>query len=193
VRAFISLSAGDLFAGAGSEPVEALEAALKGAGGELRFVKADARHLTLRFFAELPDARQAEVASAIAKVAGEQHPFPVTTLGVGFFPSAVRPRVVWVGMGDPEDRIRQLYAALEDKLEAGGLGRGEPHFVPHVTIARVTRAPPGPALAQAVDPFVHARFGSSTASGLEFTQSTLQKGGPVYRRIAHHKFAAKRP
>jgi 2'-5' RNA ligase len=202
VRAFISLKTGDLFKRPRpgrapaetdtAESIEALEAALKGTAGSLRFVKDDARHLTLRFFGDLDQARQGEVARTVSEVAGSQKPFAIAPQGVGFFPNAVRPKVVWVGVEDLDGRIQPLHRALDEALKKVGLeGSGEA-FVPHITVARVTRAPPGPALADAVDPFVNARFGGGEAEGLEFIESTLQKGGPVYRRIALGKFAPRK-
>ena len=202
VRAFISLKTGDLFKprrpgrptaeGAEAESIEALEAALKGTAGSLRFVKDDARHLTLRFFGDLSEARQGEVARAVAEVAASQTPFAIAPKGVGFFPNAVRPKVVWVGVEDLDLRIPPLHAALDEALRKVGLEGGGQAFVPHITVARVTRAPPGPALADAVDPFVNARFGGGEVEGLEFIESTLQKGGPVYRQIALCKFAPRK-
>lgn len=198
MRAFISLSTGELFARPARPPegeeaatVEALEAALKGTGGELRFVKDEARHITLRFFGELPEGLRGDVSKAVAEAARVAKPFPIASQGVGFFPNAQRPRVVWVGIEDPEHQIQPVYAALQKAIQPLGLGAAEEAFVPHITIARVTRASPGPALADAVDPFVHARFGATKAEGLEFIESTLSKGGPVYRRIALHKFGGK--
>jgi 2'-5' RNA ligase len=196
VRAFISLRTGDLFGGAPGQDgggIEALEAALKGAGATLRFVKSDARHMTLRFFGDLESARASEVGRAVAEVAKRQRPFPVASLGVGFFPNAVRPRVVWVGVEDRQAQLPPLHRALAEALRPLGLEGGEEAFVPHITIARVSRAPPGPALADALDPFVHARFGASTAAGLDFIESTLKAGGPVYRTAASHAFAAGGP
>ena len=102
MRAFISLKTGDLFkaprkgaAGGGGESperIEALEDALKGTAGSLRFVKDDARHLTLRFFGDLDPGRQSEVAKAVSDVAASHNPLPIAPLGVGFFPNAVRPK-----------------------------------------------------------------------------------------------------
>ena len=199
MRAFISLKTGELFgpspAGAADGEwarIEDLEAALKGAGGALRFVKDEARHITLRFFGELDPARRGDVEAAVAEVAKAQVRFPVATRGVGFFPNANRPKVVWVGLEDVEHQVQPLHAALHAALKAAGLDGPAETFVPHITVARVTQAPPGPALADAVDPFVAARFGSTEAKGLEFIESTLKQGGPVYRTLSDAGFGKKR-
>ena len=200
VRAFVSLKAGDLFAfGRGAPPIdrddplsrlsiEALDAALKGAGGALRFVRPESRHLTLRFLGEVDAAASRTVSEALERAVRPFRPFPVGALGVGFFPNALRAKVIWVGLDDPKKQLQPLHAAVEKALAPLGLtGQGE-SFVPHVTVARVSEAPALHALAQAVDPLVHTRFGWSEAAGVEFIESQLKKGGPVYRTISSHAF-----
>lgn len=200
MRAFVSLRAGDLFAfgpGAPSvEPddplsrlsVEALETSLKGAGGKLRFVRAESRHLTLKFLGEIEPGNAKPISEALEKVVKGFEPFPAGAFGVGFFPNAIRPKVIWVGVDDPKKQVEPLHAAVDKALEPLGFERGREAFVPHVTVARVTEAPPGDALAQAVDPLVQARFGWSQATGLDFMESSLKQGGAVYRTVSKHLF-----
>ncbi len=205
MRAFVSLGAGDLFAFGKGAPsadpedplsrlsIEALEASLKGVGGKLRFVKSDSRHLTLKFLGDLEPADARAVSQALASASKGFAPFPLGALGVGFFPNALRPKVIWVGFDDPEKQLKRLHEAVEEALLPLGLGEPLEAFVPHVTVARVVEAPPGPALAEAVDPLVRTRFGWTRAEGLDFWESTLRKGGPVYRKISEHAFLAPAP
>lgn len=205
MRAFVSLRAGDLFAFGKGAPqadpddplsrlsIESLETSLKGVGGKLRFVKADSRHLTLKFLGDLDPAAALQVSQALEGASEGFGPFPVGPLGVGFFPNALRPKVIWVGLDDPKKQIERLHEAIGKALEPLGLAVPGEAFVPHVTVARVVEAPPGPALALAVDPLVRTRFGWARADGLEFWESTLQKGGPIYRKISEHRFPAPAP
>src|SRR5712664_825356 len=145
MRAFVSLRAGDLFAfGPGAPPaepddplsrlsVEALETSLKGAGGKLRFVRPEARHLTLRFLGDTEEATAKEIAGALDPVARGFKPFPLGALGVGFFPNAVRPRVIWVGVDDPQRQVAPLHAAVEKALEPLGFERAAEAYLPHIT------------------------------------------------------------
>ncbi len=203
MRAFVSLRAGDLFEFAKGAPppdpedplsrasIEALEISLKGAGGKLRFVRGESRHLTLRFLGEIEPSAARGVSEALERAVRGFGPFPVGPLGVGFFPNAVRPKVVWVGVDDPDRQVAPLYAAVEAALKPAGFEGSGDTFVPHITVARVTEVPPGQALAQAVDPYVHTRFGWAQATGLDFFESSLKKGGAVYRLISKHAFPAR--
>lgn len=200
MRAFVSLSAGNLFSfGPGAPPadaedalsrlsVEELEKALQGAGGKLRFVAQDARHLTLKFLGDIDEGLTRELAAALATATAGARPFPVGARGVGFFPSAQRPKVIWVGLDDPEHRLVPLHDAIDAALGKLGVERSTGTFVPHVTVARVVRAPPAEHLARAVDPLVATRFGWSTAVGVELVQSTLTPRGPVYHTLSEHTF-----
>jgi 2'-5' RNA ligase len=57
--------------------------------------------------------------------------------GIGFFPDARRPRVVWIGCTGGDDRLHRLRSAIEDDLSALGFPRDERTFHPHFTIGRV--------------------------------------------------------
>jgi len=206
LRCFVALRAADLFAfGPGAparEPedplsrlsVESLESSLKGAGGKLRFVKPDARHLTLRFLGDVEAFRGPEISKALDEAVKGFKPFPVGVRGVGFFPNARRPKVIWVGIDDPEKRIGPLHREVEECLAPLGFEKSAEGFVPHITLARVKEVPPGDALAQAVDPLVNSRFGWSQASGVDFYESDLRPEGPVYRLVSKHLLpGAKEP
>jgi 2'-5' RNA ligase len=200
VRAFVSLRAGDLFAfGPGapeSEPEEGnarlsvsdLEKALLGTGGRFRFVAPAARHLTLKFLGDVDEGLTRDLGKALAAAASTSAPFPVGARGVGFFPNAHRAKVIWVGLDDPDRRIAPLHEAIEASFEGAGVERTAGGFVPHITVARVVRAPPGELLARAVDPLVATRFGWSRAEGVELVQSTLTPKGPVYKTLSRHPF-----
>jgi 2'-5' RNA ligase len=205
LRAFVSLAAGDLFSfGPGAptpEPegalsrlsVEALEEALQGAGGEIRFVSSEARHLTLKFLGDVDQGMTRALSRALDEAVKTIGPFPVGVRGVGFFPNAQRAKVIWVGLDDPEHRIVALHDAIDAALGKLGVEQSSATFVPHVTIARVVKAPPGELLARAVDPLVATRFGWSRADGVDLVQSTLTPKGPVYKTLSKHAFADGSP
>lgn len=200
MRAFVSLAAGDLFSfGAGAPPadpddalsrlsVEELEKALKSAGGKLRFVSHQSRHLTIKFLGDVDDGLRGEIAAALGRAVASTAPFPVGARGVGFFPNAHHPKVIWVGLDDPDHRLVPLHDAIDAALGKLGVERASGTFVPHVTVARVVKAPPSELLARAVDPLVATRFGWTTARGVELVRSTLTPKGPVYETLSEHPF-----
>lgn len=200
MRAFVSLSAGDLFSfGPGAPPVdpddalsrlsvEELEKALQSGGGKLRFVAHEARHLTLKFLGDVGDGLRGELGAALDRAVAGTAPFAVGARGVGFFPNAHHAKVIWVGLEDPEHRLVPLHDAIDRELAPLGVERSSGTFVPHVTVARVVKSPPSEQLARAVDPLVATRFGWTRATGVSLVRSTLTPKGPVYQTLSEHEF-----
>jgi len=94
-------------------------------------------HLTLHFFEELPVERIPTVVEAMGEAVGECAPFEVEVRGVGAFPSTVRPRVVWAGLGEGSTAVQRLGDRLRLALSSRGFPTEHRPFVPHLTLARV--------------------------------------------------------
>lgn len=94
-------------------------------------------HLTLLFFADLPEPRVAPFAEAARGIALAHPVFELRLSGVGAFPSPERPRVVWVGIDRGAEALGAVHAELREAAEALGLGTDDRPFVPHLTLFRV--------------------------------------------------------
>jgi 2'-5' RNA ligase len=128
--------------------LEGVQARLAAARLPLRLVRPEGIHLTLAFIGDIPAARVPALTGAIEQAAAGVPVFTLRAEGLGMFPNARRPRVVWAGVqGDPADRARldAVHAALIPALAAAGF-TADPRFDPHLTLARVTdRATPAEA------------------------------------------------
>lgn len=97
-------------------------------------------HLTLLFLGEVPPERTGPIVAALAPVGAGTAPFDLTLDGVGAFPSAERPRVVWLGATEGAEPLARLARDVRTALA----GEGEPDrrdpFVPHLTLFRVRSA-----------------------------------------------------
>ncbi len=94
-------------------------------------------HLTLRFLGEVDPGRLPEIEAALRPAAAGQTAFDVRLEGVGAFPSAERPRVVWIGATAGAGELVHLAGAVADALAPVVPGAGAERFVPHVTLFRV--------------------------------------------------------
>lgn len=97
-------------------------------------------HLTLHFFEDLPVDRLPAVVEALTDAAGATERFDLQIRGVGAFPSALRPRVVWAGTGDGREAVQSLVDRLRQSLAARGFAPESRPFVPHLTLARIRSA-----------------------------------------------------
>ncbi|MFO1462381.1 MAG: RNA 2',3'-cyclic phosphodiesterase [bacterium] len=91
-------------------------------------------HLTLRFLGELGEAEVAALRAQLEQVRGAT--FSLTPHGVGVFPDARRPRVLWVGLAAPPE-LFTLQGSLEAAVRELGLPPEDKSFHPHLTLARL--------------------------------------------------------
>jgi 2'-5' RNA ligase len=81
-------------------------------------------HLTLKFLGEIPRGDVARAMRLVEAAAVPEEPFASEVGGLGAFPPRGRPRVVWVGMSDPEGTLARLHGRLDRSLgELGVRGR----------------------------------------------------------------------
>jgi len=99
-------------------------------------------HLTLKFLGKTPVAKVEALSQATQQAALMTEPFDLIVADCGAFPPRGQPRVLWIGIEDPTEKLTALHHALEDKCAKAGFAREERPFHPHLTIARV-RKPKG--------------------------------------------------
>ncbi len=185
VRVFVAIE----LAGGIRAALAGVQARLAAARLPLRLTRSEGIHLTLAFIGDIPAAAVPALIGAVEGAATGRAVFTLRAEGLGMFPNARRPRVVWAGIqGDPEDRTRleALHTGLAAALPAAGF-TADPRFDPHLTLARVgDRATP--AEAAAIGALVQTL---SLPTGLAFDvahvsvmRSDLHPNGAIYTRLA---------
>jgi 2'-5' RNA ligase len=106
---------------------------------DIRWVRPDGIHLTLKFLGDIPASRLDEIKIALARAAAEVGPFTFTVAGVGCFPNSRQPRVVWVGLHEPTGALARLRDAVEAYVAPLGFPTERRPFSPHLTLGRVQR------------------------------------------------------
>ena len=117
-------------------------------GRDVRWVRLDTLHVTVRFLGPTAEEHVAEVADATADVAAGIDPFDVVISGGGAFPSADRPRVLWLGIGAGGVELAALAARANDRLVTLGWEADQRPFRAHLTLARSDGVRAGPRLAR---------------------------------------------
>src|SRR4029077_16283192 len=116
----------------------ALQTNLAKSGAEVKWVEPDNLHLTLLFLGEVGQRDLMPVCRAVAAVAATLPAFVVSFEQAGAFPSAHRPRTLWVGVGTGAAEVTALHDTLEGPLlDLGCYRREERAFAPHLTLGRV--------------------------------------------------------
>jgi RNA 2',3'-cyclic 3'-phosphodiesterase len=106
------------------------------ASKDFRLIGPEKVHLTLKFLGEVAEDDLGPVTQALEPLREEQEPFEVSTSGFGAFPSQKRARILWAGVGEGSELLRDLARSVEDLLEPVGFGREGRPYVPHLTLGR---------------------------------------------------------
>lgn len=111
---------------------------------EVRWVRLDALHVTLRFIGPTLDHRIAEAVAAVVAAATSTAPFVAGLAGAGAFPDPYRPRALWLGIGRGAVELTELTAVLDRELANRGWPSDSRPFRPHLTLARSDGVGTGP-------------------------------------------------
>ena len=87
--------------------------------GSVRWIGRGNMHVTLQFLGDTPEERVQDVIDAMTGGVSqtvEQPEIDLTVGGVGAFPSAQRPRVVWIGVRDVSGELGSLQRAVGRSL-----------------------------------------------------------------------------
>ena len=104
---------------------------------DIRWTKPEQFHLTLRFLGDVPVGRVAALQEAVNAVCLGSSALYLRAQGIGFFPNARSPRVIWAGVNDGEGRLADLQKKIEGAVQPFTQGPGAERFAGHVTIGRV--------------------------------------------------------
>jgi 2'-5' RNA ligase len=145
----------------------------------------DKLHLTTQFLGNIDDARVSEFGKAIRKGCSASKPFTLCCAGMGCFPSAHQPRVIWAGLTGEVEPLQKLKAALDEVLEPLGYVPENRAFKPHLTIARVRQfnSRQRQRMPKLVEQFKDTQFGEWRVDRVELMQSLLSPKGAQYKVI----------
>lgn len=184
-------------------PPEARQAAaevsreLKSSSADVKWVKPELMHLTLKFLGETPEGQVAEIKSALEEVCGGRVGLDLAIKGCGSFPPNKKPQVVWLGLDGQKDQLLDLAGAIEARLELLGFPPERRSFKAHLTLGRLRRGPkrgnrPSGStvpLARAIAALKDYNGPVFRADNVVLIKSTLTPAGPIYEPLAEFKLA----
>lgn len=176
IRTFIAIKV------PGLGPLRQVLKELAGMGRALKTVDPDNLHVTLKFLGQTDVDLVPEVRALMERAASSCAACDLTITGLGVFPHAQRPNVVWAGL-QGADALTSLTADLEVGLEPHGFPRENRPFVPHLTLARVKARPPA-SLRDLLSRHAKSLFGRATIDQVEFIRSEPGPDGSRYTVLA---------
>jgi 2'-5' RNA ligase len=178
VRAFIAIDLDPEI----KETLQSLIRDLKTARADIRWVSAEAMHLTLKFLGPIDDSQALRVKDILKDIATHHAPFPLRLEGTGAFPGEKSPRVLWVGFASGPE-LPALQEEIEHSLEAEGFEREKRGFTPHLTVGRVKGQDRVAKAMAELDQRRGEAFGSMTVRKIALFESLLRPEGAEYRIV----------
>jgi 2'-5' RNA ligase len=153
----------------------------------LRAVRPETVHLTLKFLGNVPSEQISRLLEALRPVAGAHTPFALNLSGAGLFPSAKKARVLWLGIGGDMRALGELHLGIENAVAALGFARDRKPFNPHLTVARLRESASRAdrlLVAETLASAPHPDGVEIPVPSIAIMRSTLVKSGAIHDRLA---------
>jgi len=184
VRTFVAVELDDACCRALAGAVERLRPVAAG----VRWVRPEAMHLTLKFIGEIDELAVPRAIEAMRPAADAAGPFTMAIAGLSGFPPRGTPRVIHVGVEEPDGTLTALQAAVEQALaEELGVAPEKRRWTPHITLGRVKDRRRCPRMEQIAAALPDQDFGEVRVGSFVLMQSELRPTGAVYTPL--HRFA----
>lgn len=183
IRAFIAIDLASEIRQKLEEISSDLKSHLKQA--PVRWVAVDGIHLTLKFLGDVSLSNLDMLKKILQGETSSHTPFDISVGKLGAFPSAHRPRVIWVGVEGPA-QLNAIQRGIETETSRLGYAREERPFSPHLTLGRVSRnATPSEvrAIGEAIEKIPVGLLGVMQVEEVNLYRSDLLPGGAVYTRL----------
>lgn len=153
--------------------------------GLVRWVPSHNVHLTLKFLGDVSPASLELIKQMMRAEAAQFSAFDVQVEGLGCYPSARHPRVLWVGLQAPAELV-SLQRAIEAAAARLGYESEERGFSPHLTIGRVRQNASSSDLHKirtSLDGTRIGLLGSARVDAIHLFKSELRPEGSIYTRL----------
>ena len=157
---------------------------------DVRWVKTESLHVTLKFIGET--SKPDEIEHALSQI--QATPIEMRFRGYGFFPTPKSARVFWVGI-ESGTTLSGLAKTIDETLIPLGIAKETHSFSPHLTLARSGSGRPShqkkdrtnrnfQRLQEKLEALPVPEFGTMTAHEFFLYQSQLSPKGSRYTKIA---------
>ena len=191
MRAFIAIDVPEEVKGTLRDLQRTLASSLKDG---IRWVDPYSTHLTVKFLGEIERSLIPALQQSIQLALQDVEEVEVEAAGLGTFPDARAPRVLWIGLRGDVQVLNIVQKRLDEELVKLGLPPEKRPFSPHLTLGRISdRA------SKEVASGIGRLMVSMPASEIEFTvktlslmESKLTPRGAQYTRVFTHRFKNKK-
>jgi 2'-5' RNA ligase len=138
-------------------------------------------HFTYKFLGNIEIDKIDSLTEALGDSLGLKDS-PLKIRGLGCFPTANKPRLVYARVFNPDNSIRKNYESIEKKMGALGFPPEVKFFVPHVTLMRVKSSLTG--FGDKLKSYNNMPIGLMPSYKINLVESSLTNQGPIYNILA---------
>lgn len=156
---------------------------LKRTGADVGWTRPEGIHLTLKFLGYVEEGKLVEIQKAMEQAAKGFSSFGIEVSGIGIFPNPRYPRVLWIGIKERDNTLKNLQDSIERETERIGFEREDRAFTPHLTLGRVRSQKNRDILIKALDEFDKIELGALNVEEVSLMKSDLSPKGAIYTQI----------
>jgi 2'-5' RNA ligase len=133
-------------------------------------------HFTLQFLGEITDEISHKIIQALRTI--EFSSFNVNLKGIGVFPKAKFPRIIWIGTDEDGGNVLiSLAQKIEKLLKPLGFS-SDKAFKPHITVFRIKKKVED--ITKELENNKNMNFGIQKITSIKLKKSELTPNGPIY-------------
>jgi RNA 2',3'-cyclic 3'-phosphodiesterase len=117
--------------------LDQMQQGLRASKAEVRWVAIPSIHLTLKFLGEVDPDVIPKLNALLNEDAKSERRFKLRLHGLGCFPNAGNPRVIWCGIDGETDNLLRVQHIVESSCAKLGFAPENRPFRPHLTLGRV--------------------------------------------------------
>jgi 2'-5' RNA ligase len=154
--------------------------------GVIRWTRPEQFHVTLKFLGDVPSEQVAALEQSVARVCSGFQALRLSAQGIGFFPGAQKPRVIWAGIDDDNGQLSELYRKMDEAVQPFAPAGKPERFAGHITLGRFKpgrHAAVGGLLERATV-LRERHFGDWPAGEVEIVRSELTSTGARHTPLA---------
>lgn len=163
--------------------IKKLQLDLKAENINLRWVKTENLHLTLKFLGDVAVEQVRMIEDRLLVELSQFGCFDLSLKGMGVFPSVTRPRILWCGIAGQIDALKGLHRCVETATNLLGISAEKRPFKGHLTVGRIKKRIPSRQLADVLQKrqdFISELF---KVNEIILFKSDLKPGGPTYTKL----------
>ncbi len=153
---------------------------------DVRWEEEDKFHITLKFLGDTSQ-EQIQILKKELEIRSKQFfEFEISFNNLGTFPNQRAPRIVWIGISEPET-LAPIQEAVESVCQYLGFPKENRPFHPHVTLGRIKSNRNLHCLTEEIKSITFEAI-QSKCNSIALMKSDLKPGGSVYSLIQKFPF-----